>query len=84
MARQAIREFVEAIARHEPHTFYEAYEAADGVSFLHLMAFPDEAAEKNHQTAPHAMKFVESLYPRCEVQPAFAGLALVRSTAAGA
>jgi hypothetical protein len=63
---QAIIEFVAAVTHNEPHTVCIAHQAGDGVSFIHFMAFPDQDAEKNHQTAAYTMKFVEVLYPRCE------------------
>jgi quinol monooxygenase YgiN len=79
-AKQAILEFVNAITQDEPQTVYEAFAQADGVSFVHFMSFRDEAAEKYHQSAPHTMKFVEVLYPRCEVAPQFTDLTLVGTT----
>lgn len=79
---QAITEFVDAIAENEPHTLYEAYQSDDSVSFVHFMSFPDQEAEKTHQTAPYTTKFVQVLYPRCEEAPAFTDLKLVRSTKA--
>ncbi len=77
---QAIIEFVAAVTQNEPHTFYEAYQGGDGVSFIHFMAFPDQDAAKKHQTAAYTLKFVEVLYPRCEAAPTFTDLKLVRSS----
>ena len=78
--RAAVTEFVNAIAQHEPASSYSAYQAEDGVSFVHIMTFPDEAAEQAHRSAPHTEAFVEALYPNCEIPPAFANLELVVST----
>ena len=78
--KKAVMEFVEAIAKNELQTLYEAYQSDDDVSFVHFMSFPDGSAEKNHQTAAHTMKFVEALYPNCEESPVFTDLKLVRST----
>ncbi len=81
---QAIIDFVAAVTQNERHTFYEAYQGGDGVSFIHFMAFPDQDAEKEHQTAAYTMKFVDVLYPRCEAAPTFTDLKLVRSSTTSA
>ncbi len=83
VVEQAIIEFVAAITQNEPHTFYEAYQGGDGVSFIHFMAFPDQDAEK-HMTATYTMKFVGVLYPQCEAAPIFTDLKLVRSSTTSA
>lgn len=81
--KRAVTEFVDAIRTNEPNTIYGAFIAADGRSFFHAMAFPDERAEKAHQSAAHTKKFVELLYPNCEDEPQFIPLNLVRSTKKG-
>ena len=45
------------------------------------MECPVAQAEAYHQKAPHTMKFVEVLYPNCEVQLRFTDLRLLESTA---
>ncbi len=77
---QAIIEFVDAVAQNEPHTLYEAYQKDDEVSFIHFMAFPDQDAQKRHQTAPYTIKFVEALHPNCEESSTFIDLRVVRSS----
>jgi quinol monooxygenase YgiN len=81
---QAIIEFVAAITQNEPHTFYEAYQGGDGVSFIHFMAFPDQDAENQHMAATYTMKFAEVLFPRWEAAPTFTDLKLVRSSTTSA
>jgi len=81
---QAIIEFVAAITQNEPHTFYEAYQGGDGVSFIHFMAFPDQDAENQHMAAIYTTKFVEVLSPQCEAAPIFTDLKLVRSSTTSA
>ncbi len=78
--RVAVTEFVNAIARHEPASNYSAYQTDDGVSFVHIMAFTDEADEQAHRTAPHTEAFVAALYPHCEEPPVFTDLKMVAST----
>ncbi len=41
------------------------------------MSFENEEAEEKHKTAAHTMKFVEVLYPLCEVGPMFTELTAV-------
>jgi quinol monooxygenase YgiN len=77
---QAIAEFVASIRENEPRTAYAAYRTDEENTYFHSMEFPDAQAEAYHQKAPHTMKFVEVLYPNCEVQPHFTELRLLEST----
>ncbi len=78
---KAIAEFVTAIHENEPGVFeYKSFQLSDTVSFIHLMCFKDESAEKSHQTAPHTRKFVAVLYPDCDQEPTFTELTLVRGS----
>lgn len=70
----AIREFVAAIHREETGTEYRAFRLASGSDFLHMMAFPDESAQKKHQKADYTLKFVNVLYPNCEKEPVFTSI----------
>lgn len=78
--KEDVGEFVKAISENEPQTVYEAFQADDTVSFIHMMIFPDTNAEKNHRIAPYTMKFVAALYPNCDEPPTFADLRLIRSS----
>lgn len=66
-----IREFVATVHREEPYTEYRAFRLGDSRDFLHIMAFPDEAAQKKHQEADYTRRFAEVLYPNCEEEPKF-------------
>lgn len=77
---QAIAEFVASIRENEPRTSYAAYRTDEENTYFHIMEFPDAQAEAYHQKAPHTMKFVEVLYPNCEVQPHFTELSLLGTT----
>ena len=44
------------------------------------MSFPDGGAERTHQTADYTQRFVDVLYPNCEVRPHFTDLKMVGST----
>ena len=78
----AVSDFVRAIREHEPQAEYRVLKTADGLSYLHLMAFPNAEAKQLHEAAEYTRSFVESLAPRCEAGPHFATLTLVAGTEA--
>lgn len=78
--KAVIEEFVSSIKNYESATVYHAYQADDGVTFFHVMAFPDEEAEETHRSADYTVRFADQLYPRCEETPVFNDLALVHTT----
>ena len=74
---KAIIAFVAKIAD-EPGTLsYESFRQADGVSYLHLMSFADDAAEEAHGQTEHAKRFHAELRARCDVQPVFIEMNMV-------
>jgi len=76
-AEKDVIEFVGKVAD-EPGTLrYESFREADGVSFIHFMAFADDSAEAAHKNTDHVKKFVAALHPRCEVQPTFTDLKMI-------
>lgn len=64
-----ISKFVDAVHENEPGTYFEAYQIDDMPSFLHIMQFPNEEAEKKHHKASYTQDFVEQLYPKCTKGP---------------
>lgn len=68
---EAISEFVSAIHQQEPDTDYRAYRLQESREFLHIMTFTDRTAQKIHQTAEYTKRFVDVLYPNCEMEPQF-------------
>lgn len=78
--KPVIEGFVSAIKEYESATLYHAYQADDGVTFYHVMAFPDEVAEEAHRTAAHTVRFVDELYLRCKEVPVYHDLTLVHTT----
>jgi quinol monooxygenase YgiN len=70
----AVREFVSAIAEHEPGTAYWSYRTVGGRSYCHVMQFRDEESELLHQEAPYTRAFVTTLYPRCDAGPTYTDL----------
>lgn len=69
--QRAIREFVAAVRKNEPSTFYEAFQIKESTNFVHIMKFKDEQSEQNHRNAEYTLKFVDVLYSRCEEKPVF-------------
>ncbi len=76
----AIAEFVSAVAEHEPDSEYRTFRAPNGVSFVHLMEFPDSASEERHRGSAYTKAFVEVLYPRCDAGPTFTDLTELAGT----
>jgi quinol monooxygenase YgiN len=74
---KAIIAFVAKVAD-EPGTLrYESFREADGVSYLQLVGFADDASQEAHERTEHLRRFVAELGPMCEVQPLFADLKMV-------
>ncbi len=78
----AVGEFVRAISEHEPQAEYRVMKSTDGLTYLHLMAFPNAEAQQRHEAADYTRHFIESLEPRCEHGPHFMSLTLVAGTKA--
>lgn len=74
----AVREFLEAIALNEPETGYRAFRRERGLGYVHVMSFPDAAAEEAHRTASYTERFTDELYPKCTQSPAFTELTPIR------
>jgi quinol monooxygenase YgiN len=76
-AEKAVIAFVAKVAD-EPGTLrYESFREPDGVSYVHVMAFADDAAEEAHRQTEHAKQFVADLYPKCDVEPVFTDLKMI-------
>jgi len=76
-AEKAIIAFVSKVAD-EPGTLrYESFRESDGVSYLHVMGFADEAAEDAHRQTEHAKQFLAELSAKCEAPPIFSDLKMI-------
>ena len=74
---KAIIAYVAKVAD-EPGTLrYESFREADGVSYVHVMAFADDAAQAAHEQTDHAKQFAAELHPRCEAPPIFEDLKMI-------
>lgn len=77
----AISKFVGNVHEKESDTLaYDAYQKEDGISFIHFMNFKDEKAEAHHRKTAYVKRFVEILYPNCEIPPVFTDLTPVVKT----
>lgn len=74
---EIIRKFVSAVEKEEPQTDYNAYRLGDTYEFIHLMTFPDESAQKQHQNAAYTKEFAEALYPNCVEEPKFTPVTII-------
>jgi len=76
-ADKAIIAFVAKVAD-EPGTLrYESFREADGVSYVHVMMFADDAAEQAHASSAHMKEFLAALQPRCDELPAYTDLRMI-------
>lgn len=75
--REAIRKFVSSVEQEESNTEYNAYRLGNTYRFIHLMTFPDESAQKEHQNASYTVEFAETLYPHCVEEPKFTPLTII-------
>lgn len=73
-----IRRFISAVEKEEPQTDYNAYRLGETREFIHLMTFPDESAQKQHQNAAYTKEFAEALYPNCVEEPKFTPVTLIK------
>jgi len=73
-----LEEFVKTVKEKEPNTLrYVVYRLEDGVSFVHIMYFKDEEAERHHRGTNYVKKFTELLNPNCVDAPEFVKIAPV-------
>jgi quinol monooxygenase YgiN len=78
--KEAINEFIREVRRNEADTLrYESFQKEDSLSFIHFMCFRNATAEEVHRSTPHVKRFVEVLYPNCEVEPHFTTMTLLSS-----
>ena len=59
--KQAIAEFIAEVRTHEPRTLYVILQENGQHSFLHWMAFENEAAERRHSQARYNDRFAKKL-----------------------
>jgi quinol monooxygenase YgiN len=78
--KRALAELVSGIRTHEPKTLYVVFRAESQDTFLLLMSFESEAAERLHAQSRHVARFARKLLPLCEGKPLFSELDLFVSS----
>ena len=72
--KKAIAEVVAEIREKEPRTLFLVFREEGTSTFLHLMSFESEAAERKHAQSRYVDRFVKKLYPHCLGRPTFVEL----------
>jgi len=78
--KKAIAEVVAEIRQHEPRTLYLVFREESKTTFIHLMSFENEAAERRHAQSRYIDRFVKKLYPNCLGKPVFNEFDLLGTT----
>jgi quinol monooxygenase YgiN len=74
-ARRALAELVAAVREHEPKTLYLVFREEGLPTFITLMSFENEAAERRHAQSRYVTQFAKKLLPLCDGKPRFTELA---------
>ena len=73
-AKRALAELVAEVRQKEPRTLYLVFREDGSSTFVTLMAFEDEAAERRHAQSRYVAHFAKKLPPLCEGKPYFTEL----------
>ncbi len=69
--KSALAKFVSQVRRHEPRTLYLVFGDDTQCAFVHVMAFEDDAAERQHSQSGYAETFARNVSPHCVGKPVF-------------
>ena len=78
--KRAIAEFVAEVRKHEPRTLYLVFRENGQHTFVHWMAFENEAAERRHSQSRYNDRFVKKLLLNCAGKPSFTDFQLFASS----
>ncbi len=78
--RLALAELINEVRRHQPRTLYTMFRTDTPETFVALMGFENEAAEKRHSQSKYIAQFARKILPWCDGKPLFRELALFGST----
>ena len=81
--KRALAELVSSVRSHEPKTLYIVYRAETNHTFLLLMSFESEAAERLHAQSKYVARFARKLLPLCEGARCVCGSSNVAATCGG-
>lgn len=78
--RRALAELIAEVRQHQPRTLYTVFRTDAPDTFLALMAFENEAAERRHAQSQYVAHFARKILPWCDGKPLFRELAIFGST----
>jgi quinol monooxygenase YgiN len=78
--KRALAEFIAEVRKYEPKTLYVVFRESGQHTFVHWMAFENEAAERRHSQSRYNDLFVKKLIPNCTSKSTFTDFALIAST----
>ena len=78
--RLALAELINEVRRHQPRTLYTLFCTDTPETFVALMRFENEAAEKRHSQSKYTAQFARKILPWCDGKPLFRELAMFGST----
>jgi quinol monooxygenase YgiN len=71
-AKILISKFTSQVKKKESGTLnYSVFKEDDKNSFIHIISFKDEKAQKKHGESKWVREFIKSLYPLCSKEPVF-------------
>ncbi len=74
--KRAICEFVDEVRLHDPRTLYLVFREGTTATFLHLMCFENEAAQRRHELSRYNDRFAKKVFPNCVGRPTFSEINL--------
>lgn len=74
--QKALSEFVAQVRKHEPRTLYLVFSDDTKCTFVHVMSFENEEAERKHSQSRHVERFARVVSPHCVGKPVFSEMSL--------
>ena len=78
--RLALAELIVEVRKKQPRTLYTVFRTDTPETFVALMCFESEAAEKRHSQSKYIAEFARKILPWCDGKPLFRELAMFGST----
>jgi quinol monooxygenase YgiN len=78
--RLALAGLIAEVRQYQPRTLYTVFRTDTPGTFVALMCFENEAAEKRHSQSHYIAEFARKILPWCDGKPLFRELAIFSST----
>ena len=78
--RLALAELIVEVRKNQPRTLYTVFRTDTPETFVALMGFENEAAEKRHSQSKYIAEFARKILPCCDGKPLYRELAIFGST----